>query len=93
MIKNKSYLINIFLLIILSFLFIFISPGANETLIWLCLLIFYVQFFISIRKPISIVTGIKTFIKIDTFFLLFFYLIYYFPYQLYVLGLKSLDHF
>ena len=93
MIKNKSYLINIFLLIILSFLFIFISPGANETLIWLCLLIFYVQFFISIRKPISIVTGIKTFIKIDTFFLLFFYLIYYFPYQLYVLGLKSLDHY
>lgn len=92
MIKNISYLINISLLFILSILFIFIPPGVNETLIWLCLLIFYVQFFSSIRKPISIVSGIITFIKIDTFFLLFFYLIYYFPYQLYVLGLKSLDH-
>lgn len=93
MIKNKSYLINISLLFILSLLFIVISPGANETLIWLCLLIFYVTFFNSTRKPISIVSGIKTFIKIDTFFLLFFYLIYYFPYQLYILGLKSLDHY
>jgi oligosaccharide repeat unit polymerase len=92
MIKNKIYFINIFLLIILSFLFFVIPPGANETLIWLCLIIFYVQFFNSIRKSISIAHGIKTFIKIDTFFFLFFYIIYYYSYQLYVLGLKSLDH-
>lgn len=93
MIKNKSNLINIFLLIILSFLFVVISPGANKTLIWGCLIVFYVQFFNSIKKPISVVAGIKTFVKIDTFFLLFYFLIYYFPYQLYVLGLKSLEHF
>jgi hypothetical protein len=49
-------------------------------------------FFYSLRKTIRIVPEIKTFIKIDTFFLFFYYLIYFFPYQLYVLGLKSLEH-
>ena len=93
MIKNKSYLTNISIIIIFSYLFIFISLGANKSLIWLCLIIFYVQFFKSIRKSISIITGIKTFIKIDTFFYIFFYLIFYFPYQLYVLGIKNLENY
>lgn len=92
MMKNKNNLFNIFLLIILVCLFFLTSKGANKALIWGCLMVFYMQFFNSIKKSISLVKNIRTFIKIDAFFLLFFYIIYYYPYQLYVLGLKSFDH-
>ena len=75
----------------LILLFFSVSLGANKLLIWSCLIIFYFNFLACIRKPIQIVSGIKTYIKIDVFFMLFFYIIYYYPYQLYVLGLKNLN--
>ncbi len=90
MTKKISYFFNTFLLLMLILLFFSVSLGSNKYLTWGCLIIFYSHFLASIRKPLSIVDGIKTFIKIDTFFMLFFYIIYYYPYQLYVLGLKNL---
>ena len=75
----------------LILLFFSVSLGANKLLIWSCLIIFYFNFLACIRKPLQIVSGIKTYIKIDVFFMLFFYIIYYYPYQLYVLGLKNLN--
>jgi hypothetical protein len=91
MVKNKENLFGIVLLLLLSLIFSVIPQGANKLLIWFCLIYFYVIFFNSISKPIAIVKGVKTFIKIDTFLFLSFYLIFYYPYQLYVLGVGSLD--
>ena len=82
--------INIFLLVALVLLFLLCPLGANEIIIWLCLFIFYSFFFDSFRKPIIIVGQIKSYVKIDTFFMLFYYIIYYYPYQMFVLGFSDL---
>ena len=91
--KKKIYFIlNLSLLLGLFLLFIIFPIGINEGLIWFCLLIFYVYFTISISKPISIVPHIKTFMKIDVFFMMFYYMIFYYPYQLHVLNMQDLGN-
>jgi oligosaccharide repeat unit polymerase len=90
--KHKLFFfINLVILTILIVLFLLIPSGASEIVIWFCLGVFYVYFFSSIRKPLIICGKINTFIKIDTFFMLFYYIIYFYPYQLAVLGLKDLS--
>jgi hypothetical protein len=78
-------------MMLLAFIYTVVSHDTNEILIWFCLMVFYVYFFASVRKPLMLTPGIKTFIKIDTFFMLFYYIIYLYPYQLAVLGLKDLS--
>ena len=90
--KHKLvFIVNLFIMTILIVIFSVVPKGANEILIWFCLGVFYLHFFSSVRKPLIIAGEITTFIKIDTFFMLFFYIIYYYPYQLAVLGLKDLN--
>lgn len=77
-------------LIVLLFIYNFTKKGADYWIIWLCLLIFYYNFFNTIRKPMVLYSGIKTYFKIELFFLLFYYLLFFKPYQLYVLGLNDI---
>lgn len=86
---NKT-IVSFIVLIFLLILFWVVPKGADELIIWPCLLIFYFYFITSIRKPIIIVPGIPTFFKIEVFFLLFYYILFYFPYQKYVLGFYNL---
>jgi len=89
--KKKIYFIlNLSLLLGLFLLFTILPTGINENVIWFCLFIFYVYFINSISKPISIVPYIKTFMKIDLFFMMFYYLIFFYPYQLHVLNIQDL---
>jgi hypothetical protein len=83
-------IVSFFVLIFLLILFLVVPKGADEWVIWPCLLIFYFYFLTSIRKPIIIVPGIPTFFKIEVFFLLFYFILFYLPYQKYVLGLYNL---
>ena len=78
------------LIVFLLFIYNFTKPGADYAIIWFCLLIFYYYFFNIIRKPIVLFSGIKTYFKIELFFLLFYYLLFFKPYQLYVLGLNDI---
>lgn len=90
--KKKIYFIlNLSLLLVLFVLFTILPTGINENIIWFCLLIFYVYFISSISKPISIVPHIKTFMKIDLFFMMFYYIIFFYPYQLHVLNIQDLS--
>ena len=68
-------------LIVLLFIYNFTKKGADYWIIWLCLLIFYYNFFNTIRKPMVLYSGIKTYFKIELFFLLFYYLLFFKPYQ------------
>ena len=89
--KKKIYFIlNLTLLLVLVLLFIAFPDGITEEVIWFCLLIFYIYFIGAISKPISIVPHIKTFMKIDVFFMMFYYIIFYYPYQLHVLNIEDL---
>lgn len=86
---NKT-IVSCFVLTFLLVLFWVVPNGADEWVIWPCLMIFYVYFITSIRKPIVIIPGIPTFFKIEVFFLLFYFILFYFPYQKYVLGIDNL---
>jgi oligosaccharide repeat unit polymerase len=67
-----------------------VPKGADIWVILPCLLIFYFLFFKSLQKPIQVGT-VSSFIKTDVLFYAFSYLLYYFPYQKYVLGLSTLE--
>jgi oligosaccharide repeat unit polymerase len=87
--KIESF-ISALLLVILTVLFLFFENGVNDFLLLFCLLIFYRYFYISITKSFK-VKSIKTYFKIDLLFLLFYYIIYYYPYQMYLLGFFDLS--
>lgn len=63
-----------------------VPDGADALVMWPCLLIFYLLFVDAIRKPTRIVPGIPTFVTIEVLFLIFSYLIFYMPYQLWLFG-------
>jgi oligosaccharide repeat unit polymerase len=88
--RKVERFISVFVVIILSLLFLFFEDGINDMLIVVCLTIFYFYFYQSISKSFSI-KGIRTFFKIDFLFLLFYFIIYYYPYQLYVVGIYKID--
>ena len=67
-----------------------VPKGADFWVILPCLLIFYFLFFKSLQKPIQI-GNIKSFIKIDVLFYAFSYLLYYLPYQKYILSFSVLE--
>lgn len=79
---------------ILSILFFFISlfftpQGLDFFVIYVCLFNYYFIFLMALKKPIFIYK--YTFFKIDVFFLIFYYIIYFSMYQGYVLGLNGLN--
>lgn len=78
-------------IIILSVIFFTIEKGISDFVIILSLFIFYIYFFRSILKSTTIVRGIKTYLSINFFFLLFMYIVFYNPYQLYLLGLYDIN--
>ncbi len=96
-IKTKNQIIkvtnfyNIVTTLILLLVFYYIQLGASDYVIWPCLIIFYYHFVTSLKKPIYINPTIPTFLKIDILFMLFFYIIYYLPYQAYVLGIADIS--
>lgn len=88
--KNKIFIFNVSVICILGMLFYIVPDELSEYVLWFCLSIFYVVFLASIKNPIEMVSGIKTYVKIEVFFLLFFYILFYFPYQQYLFGHEDL---
>lgn len=86
---SKGILWNAFTIVALLAFYFIVPKGADVWVITPCLIIFYFLFFQSLRTPIQI-GKIKSFIKIDVLFYIFAYLLYYLPYQKYVLGLTDL---
>lgn len=74
------------LALVLLVAFAMAPDGADPTFIWPCLLIFYAYFYAAIRKPTTLVPGVPTYVTIETLFLTFYYLIFYYAYQLELLG-------
>ena len=87
--KFESFL-SVTILLVLTSLFLFMEDGVSDLLIVFCLTVFYRYFYRSVKDSFS-VTSITTFFKIDFLFLLFYFIIYYYPYQLHVLGIYDID--
>jgi len=82
MLVRLSIEITIFLLLIV---FILVSKGASEVVIWPCLIIFYLCFIDAIRNPLVVHKDMPSYLKIDILFMMFYYIIFYMPYQAYLL--------
>jgi len=81
----RAGLIQFLTLSLLLGAFYLVPMGASPEVIWPCLLVFYVCFGMALARPVSIYREIPSFIKIDVLFLVFYYILFFLPYQLYVL--------
>lgn len=87
---NKvSQLLGSFFLFFLLILFFLIPKGCDSILLMFCLTIFYMIYVYSMNLK-SAKYVFKTILRIDVLFYTFFYVVYYYPYQMYLLGMNSL---
>jgi oligosaccharide repeat unit polymerase len=80
-------------LLILGLLAVYpvIPAGASSTVLWVCLGAQYTIVLTSVVRPISIYRSIPTFVTTEFLFQFFAYLIFFYPYQLHVLGIYDVS--
>ena len=64
-----------------------VSAGTSPAVIWPCLILQYALMISALRRPLEIASARPTFVTAEFLFLFFSYLIFFYPYQLNVLGL------
>lgn len=89
--RTKLPLVEILLVLVLFVMFFGAPQGANSAIIWICLALQYGLIVAAVWRPIHIYRGLPTFISAEFFFLFFSYLIFYYPYQLHVLGIYDVS--
>lgn len=87
---NIKEIINALNMLVLCVLFYFVPEGVSPVIMWGCLFVFYYYFYLAIKTPLTISAGIPSYFKAELLFLMFYYLIYYLPYQLALLGMADL---
>lgn len=77
--------------VILAFLIIFyrVSPGFDIAIVGISLMVFYLYFVFSALKTQIIYNGIKTHLTIELAFGIFYFLLFFMPYQQHVLGIAD----
>ncbi|MGW0161206.1 oligosaccharide repeat unit polymerase [Mycobacterium sp. NPDC003323] len=65
--------------------------GANSLILWICLFGQYAVVVAAIFRPITVYPGIPTFVTTEFLFQFFSYLIFFYPYQLHVLGIYDVS--
>jgi len=75
---------------LLSAWFMLVPDGHSGWVIWPCLVIFYAVALPAFR-PIEVKHGLKTQLAARPLFYLYVYLLFFYPYQLHVLGLYDLE--
>ena len=86
------YLLKLLSIALLLPAFFLVTEGATEEIIWFCVIIFYCFYARALMSSLVIVDGIPTILKIDVLFLTFYYLLFYLPYQEYVLGIIDIKN-
>ncbi|WP_081528987.1 O-antigen polysaccharide polymerase Wzy [Mycolicibacterium vaccae] len=65
--------------------------GADAPILWACLVLHYALIIASVWKPSRVYRGLPTFVTAEFLFLFFAYLIYFLPYQLFLLDINDLE--
>lgn len=68
-----------------------VPRGANSTILWACLAAQYALVLSTVLRPITVWRGIPTFVSTEFLFQFFCYLIFFYPYQLHVLGIYDVS--
>lgn len=81
------------MLLILGLLAVYavVPLGANSTILWTCLAAQYAIVLSTVLRPITVRRGIPTFVSTEFLFQFFCYLIFFYPYQLHVLGIYDVS--
>jgi hypothetical protein len=64
--------------------------GASPSVIWPVLILFYILFARSLRRPVEIKAGIRSYATVELLFMVFYYVLFFWPYQMAVLGQLNL---
>jgi oligosaccharide repeat unit polymerase len=68
-----------------------VPSGVDSALIWACLLLQYGLLVDAVRRPVTIYRGLPTYLTAEFLFLFFSYLVFFYPYQLHVLGIYDVS--
>lgn len=68
-----------------------VPSGADPAVLWVCICAQYVIVGATIYRPTVIYRGIPTFVTAEFLFQFFAYLIFFYPYQLHVLGIYDVS--
>lgn len=68
-----------------------VPQGADPTILWSCLLAQYAIVLGTVLRPITVWPGLPTFVSTEFLFQFFCYLIFFYPYQLHVLGIYDVS--
>ena len=90
-VRTGTMLVQATAIVFLLTAFYLVPDGASPLVLWPALVLFYIYFLLAIRRPIRIHSAIPTFVTIEVLFLIFYYILFLFPYQLHLLGLADLS--
>jgi hypothetical protein len=76
---------------LLTFWFYVAPDGASPSVIWSVLILFYILFARSLRRPVEIRGGIRSYATVEVLFMVFYYVLFFWPYQMAVLGQLDLS--
>lgn len=79
-------MIEVLLIVGLFTVYLVVPPGADNTLIWACLVVQYAVLAAALMRPVLVRPGLKCYVTTEFLFLFLAYLIFFYPYQLHVLG-------
>ncbi|SEQ53601.1 oligosaccharide repeat unit polymerase [Devosia sp. YR412] len=88
--RGLSTFVQTVLILLLIASFYGMPKGLSPAVAWSCLIVFYYIFWEAIQKPTIIAEGIPTYFTIELLFYVFYYILYYYPYQLHVLSLNEI---
>lgn len=66
--------------------YLVVPTGANTAVIWTCLALQYAVLALSLGRPVTVRPGLPSYVTTEFLFLFLAYLIFFYPYQLHVLG-------
>jgi hypothetical protein len=87
---NQNQLLRSVVIAFLTALFFLAPEGHSPWIIWLCLAVFY-SVGIPALRGVEVVPGLRTPLAARPLFYAYIYLLLFYPYQLYVLGLYDLQ--
>jgi hypothetical protein len=71
---------------LLTVWFYVVPDGASPSVIWPVLILFYILFARSLRRPVEIKAGIRSYATVEVLFMVFYYVLFFWSYQMAVLG-------
>jgi len=89
--RTRLPLAEILLIVALLVAYATVPLGVNAAILWACLLLQYGLLVAAVRRPVTIYRGLPTYLTAEFLFLFFSYLVFFYPYQLHVLGIYDVS--